>query len=203
MFIFAIIIVLLSFFLFIPIPLKFKVYFSQDNYYIYFYRLDILSKNHGLVRKFMNNKKNKSNKKQKSSDKNSEDSKSTEKETSFKNKKQKKSKLNIDFKKLFKNIKSNKFKPKIKFDSTLNYSLGDAANTAISVGILYNLNPILYFVLSILFKVKKLNLKFNPIFKDKIIYELTLTCIITFNLAQIIYMLILFIKSTSKIQEVS
>ena len=39
---------------------------------------------------------------------------------------------------------------------------------------------------------------FKPVFKDKILFELTLNSIITFNLAKIIYICFIILKSFNK-----
>jgi len=102
------------------------------------------------------------------------------------------------FKKLYHNLAYNKFKPTLKFDSNISYSLGDSSKTAIAFGLLYNINPILLNIFSIIFKVKRYKNDFKPIFKDKILFELTLNSIITFNLAKIIYICFIIIKSFNK-----
>ena len=98
-------------------------------------------------------------------------------------------KLNLKqlIKTLYVDLKRNKFKPSIKFSSDTIYSLGDASRTAICLGLFYNINPILLYIFSILFKAKLLKNDFKPIFKDEILFEFTISSIITFNLAQIIY----------------
>ena len=99
---------------------------------------------------------------------------------------------------LYINLKRNKFKPSIRFSSNSIYSLGDASRTAICLGLFYNINPILLYIFSILFKVKLLKTDFNPIFKDELLFELTIRSIITFNLAQIIHILFIIYKSIRK-----
>ncbi|MCE9654693.1 DUF2953 domain-containing protein [Clostridium celatum] len=123
------------------------------------------------------------------------------------NKKEKKN-FNIKFdkhliKNIYKTIKKNKFKPSIKYNGNIKYSLSDSSNTAIFYGLLSNINPFLYYLFNIVFKVKKFKNKFNPIFKDEIIYELSISCIITFNLAQIIYIALLILKCLLKNKEVN
>ena len=56
---FFIIIVALILILFIPIPLKFRVYYSKDKYYVKFYNINILSNDDGILKKFLNKKKKK------------------------------------------------------------------------------------------------------------------------------------------------
>lgn len=187
---FFIIVVVLVLIFFIPIPLKFHLHYSKDRYYVKFYNINIISKDDGILRKFLNRKdknieKTKSNKKKIKNDNNINSTK-------------KKSERKLLIKKLYTNLKNNRFKPSIKFCSNTVYSLDDASKTALCFGLFNNINPILLYIFSILFKVKLLKNDFKPIFKDKILFELTISSIITFNLAQITYMFFIIYKSTSK-----
>lgn len=160
-------------------------------YYIKFYNLNIISHDDGMLKSFLDKKK--------------------KKDINIKDSKTKSSKLkdciDIDSKKknlkpliktIYITLKKNKFKPSIKFSSDIIYSLGDASKTAICLGIFYNINPILIYIFSILFKVKLLKNNFKPIFKDEILFEFTISSIITFNLAQIIYIFFIIYKSIRK-----
>ena len=187
---FFIIVVVLVLIFFIPIPLKFHLHYSKDRYYVKFYNINIISKDDGILRKFLNRKdknieKTKSNKKKIKNDNNINSTK-------------KKSERKLLIKKLYTNLKNNRFKPSIKFSSDTIYSLGDASRTAICLGLFYNINPILLYIFSILFKVKLLKNDFKPIFKDEILFEITISSIITFNLAQIIYIFFIIYKSIRK-----
>lgn len=190
MFIFIIIVVLLLI-LFMPISLKFNIYFSKDKYYIKLYNINLLSNDDGIIKSFIN----KNNIKDKFEDYKKNNSKSENKNIS-------ENKEEIDkkilFEKIYKTLKKNKFKPAFKFDSNIVYSLGDASITAISFGLFYNINPILINLFSVLFKVKLFKNDFKPIFKDEILFELTISSIITFNLVQIIYIFFIIYKSTQK-----
>ena len=188
---FLIIFIVLILILFIPIPLKFKIHYSKDRYYIKFYNINLLSNDGGILNKLLN-KKEKTTKKKKKRKTKSEDPKK------YTNIDPKKRKFDIDYKLLIKNIyfelSRNKFKPSIKFNSDTIYSLGDASRTAIFLGVFYNINPILLYIFSIIFKVKVLDNDVKPIFKDQILFEITISSIITFNLAKIIYMGIIIYK---------
>ena len=187
---FFIIIVVLILILFIPIPLKFKLHYSKDRYYVKFYNINIISNDDGILKKFLD-KKEKTIKESKT--KNSKPKDDTNIDS-----KEKKLNLTLLIKTLYINLKRNKFKPSIKFSSDTIYSLGDARRTAICLGLFYNINPILLYIFSILFKVKLLKNDFKPIFKDKILFEFTISSIITFNLAQIIYIFFIIYKSIRK-----
>ena len=185
-----IIIVALIFILFIPIPLKFNLHYSKDRYYIKFYNINIISNDDGILKKFLNKKDNIIKESKINYSKTKDDI-----EIDYKGKN-----LNLKpfLKTLYINLKRNKFKPSIRFSSNSSYSLGDASRTAICLGLFYNINPILLYIFSILFKVKLLKTDFNPIFKDELLFELTIRSIITFNLAQIIYILFIIYKSIRK-----
>lgn len=188
---FFVIIIFLILILFIPIPLKFKLHYSKDMYYIKFYNINIISHDDGMLKIFLDKKKKK--------EKNIKDSKT--KSSKFKDCidiDSKKKNLKPLIKTIYITLKKNKFKPSIKFSSDIIYSLGDASKTAICLGLFYNINPILIYIFSILFKVKLLKNNFKPIFKDEILFEFTISSIITFNLAQIIYIFFIIYKSIHK-----
>lgn len=189
-----IIIVVLVLILFMPISLKFNIYFSKDRYYIKLYTINLLSNDDGIIRKFIDKK----NKKDKFKDDKKNNSKDENKNINDKKEDEEKVDKITLLKGLYKDIKKNKFKPSFKFDSKIAYSLGNAGTTAISFGLLYNINPILFNLFSILFKVKLFKSDFKPIFKDKLLFELTVSSIITFNLVQIIYILFIIYKSIKK-----
>lgn len=184
-----IIFVVIVLILFMPIPLSFHFYVSKDRFYLKFYNINLLSNDGGLIRKFLNKKKIKK-------DKDIENIIDNHKDDNDSSNKKVKSR-EISFKKLYHNLIHNKFKPTLKFDSNISYSLGDSSKTAIAFGLLYNINPILLNIFSIIFKIKRYKNDFKPIFKDKILFELTLNSIITFNLAKIIYICFI-IKSFNK-----
>ncbi|MBS6185143.1 MAG: DUF2953 domain-containing protein, partial [Clostridium celatum] len=56
---FFIIITFLILILFIPIPLKLKLHYSKDRYYIKFYNINIISNDDGMIKKFLEKKKEK------------------------------------------------------------------------------------------------------------------------------------------------
>ena len=185
---FFIIIVVFILILFIPIPLKLTLHYSKDRYYVKFYNINILSNNDGILRKLLD-KKEKTIKESKLNNWKPKDN--THIDSNKKN-------LKHLIKTLYINLKTNKFKPSIKFSSNILYSLGDASKTAICLGLFYNINPILLYIFSILFKAKLLKNDFKPIFKDEILFEFTISSIITFNLAQIIYIFFIIYKSIRK-----
>lgn len=187
---FFIIIVVLILILFIPIPLKFNLHCSKDRYYVKFYNINIISNDGGILKKFLDKKYKNIKESQIKNSKPKDDINSYSKEKNLN--------LKLLIKTLYINLKRNKFKPSIKFSSDTIYSLGDASRTAICLGLFYNINPILLYIFSILFKVKLLKNDFKPIFKDEILFVFTISSIITFNLAQIIYIFFIIYKSIRK-----
>jgi hypothetical protein len=79
-----------------------------------------------------------------------------------------------------------KLPAKIKFD--LHYGFDDAAATGIFYGVLNGLNSLLYNQFSFLLKIKKYEYNIVPHYNDPM-FNFRLNCIISFNLAKIIYML--------------
>ena len=106
----------------------------------------------------------------------------------------------LSIKLLFKNLFNNSYKPYLNISSNIDFSVNDAAGTAIVYGLLNSLNPIIFKLLSSFFKIKNFNNKFNPIFKDKYIINISIMCILTINIAKIIYMLFLIKKSNIPIR---
>ncbi|CAM2078627.1 MAG: DUF2953 domain-containing protein [uncultured Clostridium sp.] len=190
---FFIIIVVLILILFIPIPLKLKLHYSKDRYYVKFYNINIISNDGGILKKILDKKE-----KREKTIKEPKTNNSKPKDNIDVDSKEKKLNLKQLIKTLYVDLKRNKFKPSIKFSSDTIYSLGDASRTAICLGLFYNINPILLYIFSILFKAKLLKNDFNPIFKDEILFEFTISSIITFNLAQIIYIFFIIYKSIRK-----
>ncbi len=187
------ILILLLFIIFIifliPLPIKVSIFYSDKDYYIKLYKYEIISKgNRGKTHKFIKNM------------------------YSFANT-CRKSKLKKEFndvllsKTFFKiivyKLKKNKYKPTLKFNGYLNYSLGDSSNTALFYGIISSFSPFLYRFLCLFFKIKKSNLSIEPIFKDSKFINLSYKSIIFISLGQVIYIFIIFIKSLLKSKEVS
>lgn len=93
-------------------------------------------------------------------------------------------------KRLINKLECNPYKPKIKFNLTIDYGFDDAALTGVSYGIINALSYNLYQLIHKFFKIKDFNININPNFENKIIY-LNITGIIYINIAQIIYIAIL------------
>ncbi|MBD7909990.1 DUF2953 domain-containing protein [Clostridium cibarium] len=174
--------------LFVPIPIKIHILFSKENYYIKIYNLS-------LIKKEKKAKKSSNKVKPEQKDNNAENKTKNAKNTFLNG-------LSIDkVLTIIKEFKKSTFKPSLKIHGYFNYSIGDAAKTAILYGILSTYSPLLSWFFSIIFKIKKFGFNINPIFKDEIIAEIKLTSIITLSIAQIIYMGILFIKVILFIKE--
>lgn len=186
------VILFILFLLFCPIPLKFTISVDNNNYVIKIYKLILISNKDGLIRKILI-------KREKNKDTSADDNLSKDKErkkddsSTPKKKKEKNKKLSPPL--LIKRLYKNKFKPRFKFKGDVDFSLSDAANTALAYGFLSNLEGLFYFLFSSIFKVKRLNLNLNPKFKNENIINFTITSIICFNIAQIINIFYLIRKS--------
>lgn len=185
---FLLLIILIIIFL-VPIPIKISIFYSDKDYYIKLYKYKIISKlNREKKHKVLNKLKNIIN---------DIDKKSL-------NETLKNYYLSKDlFKILIRNLNKSKFKPTIKLNGFLNYSLGDSYNTAIFYGVIASISPFIYKILIVFFNVKKSKFSLNPIFKDTKILTFNYKSIIFISLGQIIYILMLFIKSILKAKEVS
>ena len=161
------------FILFFPIPLKFTSYYSSENYYIKFYKFILISKYKSNNPKTLNrlieyNKKNKS-------------------------------KFHVSkYKKFCSKLFYSKFKPSLKINLSFSYSLNDSYNTALIYGLLCTLFSFLYQLVNIPFNIKKYNLNVDPIFKDEILVKFETSSIIFISFAQIIYISIIFIKTSKE-----
>ncbi|MCM8711066.1 DUF2953 domain-containing protein [Clostridium sp. SYSU_GA19001] len=159
----------------LPIPIKLKLESTNEDFSFYIYNFKIILKS--------NIKK---------------------KKISISNEKKKK-KINLkfnDFKIIVHNIDCLKFKPTLRMHINLNFSLDDAAATAVISGFLYSLSPILYRCLSIVFKPKFYSFNVNPDYNDKML-KTQITSIIFINLAKIIYMFIAVIKTLKYIKKLN
>lgn len=158
--------------LIIPIPIKISISYTKENYHIKIYKLNILKKQN------LNNE-----------------------EITIKNKKEnKKFKKNRKFEinyviEIIKVLNKNHFKPKLKLKGDFQYSLNDAAKTAIFYGILQSISPYILEGFKIPFKIKSFKLFIKPIFKDEFIGNFNITCIIFLSFGKTIIIICLIIKA--------
>ena len=171
-----------------PIPLKIEITYSNKNFIIKLFKFIIFSSKNGVENKYLKRFLNK-----KSIKKNRYEAY----KKYIRNRYDKK----ISFRKLYKNISSNKFKPLIKVKGFLNYGIEDAAHCALLYGLLCNIESIFNFSLDKIFKVKRLIFDINPKF-NTITLSFGITSIFYFNIANIIYIFYLFFKSM-EIKEVA
>lgn len=191
MFYFLFFLCILNIILFFPIPLKLSMKYIDNNFSLFLYRKEIFSLNLELTpsniallnEKFLNiiNK-----------------SYHTEKNlySSFKHKLSNILNKEIVFSTL-KSIFSSKYKPTIDLNIDLSYGLENASTTAILYGYASMFFPILYNGLNLIFNIKSFNYNLKPIFKKS---KSNFYCksIIYISLANITYIIILFIKSILK-----
>lgn len=165
--------------LFIPIPFKLNIYFSEEDYYVKLYRLTLFSKQKTLTKK-VNGKVLKKTK--------------IRKDHILKNKK---------FNSLILKLYKLNFKPTLRIKYTLEYSLNDAAKTAIFYGVLCQLSELIYSIIDLRFKIKKYTFDINPIFKDKLLLKFEISSIIFLSFVHIIYILIIALRSIINFREVN
>ncbi|HCW54891.1 MAG TPA: hypothetical protein DG753_14440 [Clostridium sp.] len=177
------ILLIILFLLFVPIPFKFDMHFSFEDYYIKIYGFTIVSKNK------IHNKKNK----------NSKEKISPPIKKSKKNIKLKRENFKIFLSKLY----HRHFKPTLYIDSCLSYSLNDAFKTAIFFGILNNINTPLYILINIIFKIKKFNFEVKPMFKDEYFLDYNTSSIFFLSLAELIYITTIIFKYLLNSKEVT
>lgn len=106
------------------------------------------------------------------------------------------------YKEIISNIGRLKFKPNLKLSLKSHYGLNDAAVTGISYGIISAALAAIYEVLNIFFNIKEYNLSVHPEY-NKLTFDCDAKCIIFINLAKIIYMVIILLKSIKKSKELS
>ena len=171
--------------LIIPIPIKISISYTKENYSIKIYKINILKKQNIKDEEITpKNKQEKSHKK-------------------FK----KNRKLEISYViEIIKALNKNHFKPKLKLKGDFQYSLNDATKTAIFYGILQSISPYILEGFKILFKIKSFKLFIKPIFKDELIGNFNITCIIFLSFGKTIIIICLIIKAVlnkkiSKIKE--
>jgi len=169
---------------FIPIPVKFNIYYSLVNYYVKLYGLTIISKKKSVQKKMRYHEAKPSLKKEHKFF------------SSFYNKVD--LKYIVDYKSLISTFYNLKFKPLLKMKFSLDYSLNDAAKTAIFYGILYQTPPLVYLLINIPFQTYKFNFKINPIFEDKFLLKIETSSIIFISFANIIYIIIILFKFRKK-----
>lgn len=169
----------------IPIPIKISIYYSKIDYYMKLYKIIIISK-----------------KKIKHKIKPSKGGESAIR---------KEHKIfadlygNIDIKSLIRYLYNSQsiFKPVLKIKFSLDFSLNDAARTAIFYGALYQIPTLIYILMKIPFKISKFNFKINPIFEDEFLLKFEISSIIFLSFANIIYIIISLFKFNNKAKEVT
>lgn len=92
------------------------------------------------------------------------------------------------------NINKNNYKPNIKLTCDLNYGFDDAAITGFSYGIFNSFSFILYKLVRWTFRIKDYNFTIIPHFNNTLL-NVNATCIISFNIVKIIYILLIILKS--------
>jgi hypothetical protein len=162
--------------LFIPFPIKLSIYYSSVDYYVKVYKLTLFSKKkHGIKRKHI--KRNKP---------------LIKKEHKFFHQFYER----INFRFLILNLQNLnlKLKPLLRIKLSLDYSLNDAARTAIFYGVLCQAPPLIYILLSKPFKINRYNFKINPRFENNFLLKFESSSIIFLSFANIIYITIILFR---------
>lgn len=147
--------------LFIPIPLKFTFSYKEQIFNFKIYNKTVFSNRPSFKKA---NKKKKSKK---------------EKTTTSKP-------ARLSYSLLIEHLQRNIFKPWIKFNYNMEYCFNDSAFTAISYGLLYNMDPIVYLLLQNFFSVKAYTVNIVPNFKNIFEVEVDTKAIIFFNIFQVL-----------------
>lgn len=169
--------------LFIPIKIPLKIFFEENKLEIYIFSRLIFP-----VTKRVNSTPKRKEEEHKSKDK--------------KIKKHKKPPLDLEDYitiggSLIYKLYNYKFKPKLKIDININIGLEDAATTALICGSLYSVNPIIYYILLLIFKIPDFNFEVKPIYNKSVI-KFYITSIIYVSLVKIIFMIIYLLISFIK-----
>ena len=172
--------------LFFPIPLKFIICYSDENYYVKLFNINIIKK------------KSSANKKEEAQN---SDNNIPNKDTPPKKHSKKISSTVLKPKVILRGLNNNRFKPFLWLKGSFDYSINDAALTAISYGLLSAVFPLLIRIFNMIFNIKKFSLPIKPLFKDKLIVKIEIKCIICFSVVQIIYMVFSIVKEMIKEME--
>lgn len=174
-------IILLIFF--IPIPIKINIYYSSINYYIKLYGFTVIS------RKKFENKRKLIHKTKSSIENITNTFKRFHNKINFKS---------LDYRDLISKLHNSKFKPLLKLNLIFDYSLNDAARTAIFYGVLCQIPPLIYLLLNIPFNIRKFNINVNPIFEDKFSLKIETSSIFFLSIANAMYIIIILFKFVKK-----
>lgn len=107
-------------------------------------------------------------------------------------KKSNKAKIKLNFKSILDSLQTNRFKPILNLSISMQYSLADAAVTAISYGAIYGILESGYLELITIFNIKKKNYNISPMFNDETSISFSLKGILYLSIANIMYILFLY-----------
>ncbi|MDO4534817.1 MAG: DUF2953 domain-containing protein [Clostridium perfringens] len=157
------ILIILLIILFLPLPIIFEVSYNKQ-FKIYLYKkLKISLKN------------------------------TPEKEIRTKKKSNKaKAKIKVNFQSILDSLQTNRFKPSLNLSVDMEYSLDDAALTAILYGVICGVLESVYLELLTIFNIKKKKYSISPLFNDHTSISFSVKGIIYLSIANIIYILFLY-----------
>lgn len=168
---------LIAIILFVPIPFMFKVTYVDNILNIYLYKKLLFSSKKNNTKKQTKNKKRIKNKEK----------------TSHKN-----SSKNLNVTSILSSLYNNPYKPKLKFWLDFEYSLTDAAYTALLYGVAHSTFATISNILNSFIKLDIKTFKVFPLFNNTNIFFINVKGIFYINLAQIIYILFLYFRNIKK-----
>lgn len=156
--------------LFIPIPIKTTINYTDNHIRFYLYKINVTDKMNFIKRKA---------------------------EKDIEKKPDRIPRFKSIFRTTLRIIKDIKYKPSLKIKTAIILGLDDAAYTALLCGLVKSFYPIITQYISLLFNVKKNTLKTIPEF-NKTILTLQINSIIFISLAKVIYITFIVLKNLRK-----
>lgn len=163
--IFFIFVILLLIILFLPLPIIFEVSYDKQ-FKIYLYKKLKISLKNTPEKEIRAKKKS--------------------------NKSKSKAKVKINFESILDSLQSNRFKPLLNLSINMEYSLDDAALTAILYGVICGVFESICLELRTIFNLKKKKYIISPLFNDHTSVSFSIKGIICLSIANIIYILFLY-----------
>lgn len=157
--------VIIAFILFLPFPIIIDVNYEDNKFLFFIYKIKI-NKSELIDEKNIDDKIRKAKKK-----------------------------FNFNkFKNILSSLNKNKVKPLISFRLDFDFGLDDAALTGFSYGLIWCIYPLLNYLFSAVFSIKKCEVNVTPYFNEKLL-KLNLHSIIITSLAKTLYIfLYIFIR---------
>lgn len=163
--------------IFVPIPIMFEISYVDNIFKAFIYKKLIFSTEKNKEEKSISSKANPKKKKKS---------------------KQKNKSKKFDINALLASLYHNPYKPKLKLWLDFEYSLDDAAYTALLYGVLHSALATICSLLNSYINLQIKHLKTNPLFTNTTNFFIKVKGIFYINLAKIIYILFLYFRNTHK-----